>query len=155
MALTGHCRDLTRSLQPVGDCDSASAPKKQYLLRAPQAGCWVSWDWPDGLGGAGGEGAAPSFAAPLAVFQSGQILHPSPKCVVSTGSSQEGLGCLAEPQGHSQTSPPPYNDRPDRHQPCGHPTTHHTSSSCSCFALQFSLDLQLGVTKIRLNLSSA
>lgn len=36
----------------------------------------------------------PSPVAPLIVFQGGQVLHPSPECMVSTGDSQEGLGCL-------------------------------------------------------------
>ena len=94
------------------------APKKQYLLQALLGGWGVSWDWPDVLGKAEWEGAAPSPAAPLAcMFQGGQVLLPSPECVVSTGGSQEGLGCLAGPWEHSQTITTPYNDRPDPTNP--------------------------------------
>lgn len=66
-----------------------------------------------------GEKGLPPHLLPLllCMFQGGQVLHPSPKCVVSTGGSQEGLGCLLGPWEHSQTITTSYNDRPDSGNP--------------------------------------
>ena len=42
----------------------------------------------------GKKGLPPSPAVPLAVFQGGQVLHPSPECVVSTEGLSGGAGLL-------------------------------------------------------------
>lgn len=51
------------------------APKKLYLLQAPQAGWWASWDWPGVLGKAG-KGLPPHWLPLLLCFRVDKSFTP-------------------------------------------------------------------------------